>query len=236
MAKQDDFSENDKSKEGTNDDDNFGLPDLDYKPLESSDENRDSAGNQEESRTDEHDSSDERYHYQPEPEPKSKAPVIIAIIIGLVIIVAGYLIYQYVIVPQSEKSKKEAIARQEAEKLRREEAARIANEKEEAERLRLEQERLNTPPPTPASGTIEILSSRTSRYYVVISSAIDVDLSMDYAKKLSKDGTSIKIIPPFGKSQFHRLTIGDFDTFADAQANADNLKAKYGNAVWVIKY
>jgi hypothetical protein len=71
---------------------------------------------------------------------------------------------------------------------------------------------------------------------VVISSAIDVDLSMDYAKKLSKDGTAIKIIPPFGKSQFHRLTIGDFDTFADAQANADNLKAKYGNAVWVIKY
>ncbi|MCU0368071.1 MAG: SPOR domain-containing protein [Cyclobacteriaceae bacterium] len=236
MAKQDDFSENDKSKEGTNDDDNFGLPDLDYKPLESSEEKKDNSGNQEESHSDEHDSSDERYHYQPEPEPKSKAPVVIAIIIGLVVLVAGYLIYQYVIVPQSEKSKKEAIARQEADKLKREEAARIAKEKEEAERLRLEQERLNATPPAPAEGTIEILSGRTSRYYVVISSAIDVDLSMDYAKKLSKDGTAIKIIPPFGKSQFHRLTIGDFDTFADAQANADNLKAKYGNAVWVIKY
>jgi hypothetical protein len=230
MAKQDDFSENDKSQEGNNDDDNFGLPDLDYKPLESSEENMDNAGNQEESH------ADEQYHYQPEPEPKSKAPVIIAIIIGLVVIVAGYLIYQYVIVPQSEKSKKEAIARQEAEKLRKEEAARIAKEKEEAERLRLEQERLNATPPAPAEGTIEILSARTSRYYVVISSAIDVDLSMDYAKKLSKDGTSIKIIPPFGKSQFHRLTIGDYDTFADAQASADNLKAKYGNSVWVIKY
>lgn len=59
---------------------------------------------------------------------------------------------------------------------------------------------------------------------------------MDFAKKISAEGTSVKIIPPYGKKKFYRLTLGDFGTFADAQTSADQVKQKYGDGVWVIKY
>jgi hypothetical protein len=60
---------------------------------------------------------------------------------------------------------------------------------------------------------------------------------MDYAKKLSSSGVTSKIIPPFGKSQFHRLAIAEGDSYANAQATADGIKGgEYGNDVWVVKY
>ena len=89
---------------------------------------------------------------------------------------------------------------------------------------------------TPAVGTIETLNERTGRYYVVIASAIDGDLIMDYAKKLSEKGVSAKIIAPYGKVKFHRLTVAEGETFATTQQTADQLKSEYTNGAWVIKY
>lgn len=233
MAKQDDFSENDNQKEDNNSDDNFGLPEIEYKPLETKEENAQNSFSEEQGNSVSQESKTS-YSYTPEPEPKSSgASLVIALIIGLVVLVAGYLIYQYVIVPQSEKSKKELLAKQEAERLRKEEAARLAKEREEAERAKQQQPVEEV---KPAVGTVETLTGKTGRYYVVVASDIDDDLAMDYAKKLSVAGNSIKIIPPFGKSQFFRLAVGDYDTFADAQAKADEAKANFGNNVWVLKY
>ena len=60
---------------------------------------------------------------------------------------------------------------------------------------------------------------------------------MDYAKKLSATGVSTKIIPPFGKSSFHRLAVAEGDTYATTQETADGMKGgDYGNKVWVVKY
>jgi hypothetical protein len=233
MAKKDYFdNDNDNQSEGKNEDENFGLPEIDYKPLEASESSPASASSGSEGTTTEKST----YSYTPMEEPKSNAPLIITIIIALVVVVAGYLIYQYVYVPSSEKARKEAQAKLDADKKRKEEAARLAKEKEEAEQRRIEAEKAAAENAKPAQGTIETLSGRTGRYYVVISSAIDDDLTMDYAKKLSLDGNHVKIVPPFGKSKFYRLTISDYETFADAQANADAVKAKYGDAVWVLKY
>ena len=88
----------------------------------------------------------------------------------------------------------------------------------------------------PAVGTMEVLSERTRRYYVVISSAIDDDLLMDYARKLSQSGINTKLIPPFGETKFFRLAISDFDTYALAQTNADASKDKFGSEIWVVRY
>lgn len=233
MAKQKDYSDSDSEgqNEGKSEDENFGLPDIEYKPLESSGESSSSSSEREGASTEK-----SSYSYTPMEEPKSNAPLIITIIIGLVVVVAGYLIYQYVYVPSAEKAKKEAQAKLDAERKKKEEAARLAKEKEEAEQKRIEAERAAAEAAKTAEGTIETLSGQTGRYYVVISSAIDGDLIMDFAKKLSADGTSSKIVPPYGKVKFYRLTIGDYDTFADAQANADAVKQKYTEAAWVLKY
>lgn len=89
---------------------------------------------------------------------------------------------------------------------------------------------------TPAAGTIETLNARTGRYYVVIASAIDGDLLMDYAKELSGKGVNAKIIAPYGNVKFHRLTVAEGETFATTQQRADQLKSEYTEGAWVIKY
>lgn len=233
MAKRKDKNESANDQNNENSEDNFGLPDIEYKPLDT-----ETTGEPEPESVSEakEESVREPYKYVPQEEAKSNAPIIIAVIIGLVLIVGAFLIYQYVYKPKAEKEKRELAEKKRIEEQKRkdEEAARLARENEEAERKRLEAEAALA---KPAVGTFETLTSRTGRYYVVIASAVDGDLVTDYAKKLSAKGTSSKIIPPFGKWKFYRLTIGgDFDSFAAAQASADSAKPEFGQGAWVIKY
>ena len=228
--------------ENTSDADNFGLPDIDYKPIERNDnvspevEPEQTAPEFQESnyRSEEQSKADQSYSYAAPAEEKSRAPVVIGIVIAAVVVIAGFLIYNFVYKPKAEKEKQEQLAKVAAAK-RAAEAARVAKEREEAERLKREADEAAANA-KPAIGTIEILSTPTKRYYVVVTSGIDADLTMDYAKKLGSKGVSTKIIPPFGKWKFNRLAIGDFDTFALAQTNADGAKTEYGDGVWVIKY
>ena len=67
-------------------------------------------------------------------------------------------------------------------------------------------------------------------------SSVDGDLIMDEAQRKSATGVSTKIIPPFGKWKYYRLTISDFDTFALADANAKESAATYNGKLWVMKY
>lgn len=221
--------------------DNFGLPDIDYKPLDELKEERAAAPEIEETVQEE---SEPVRSYEAESQPKasdfssysdqeeSKTPVIIGLVIALVVVVCGYLIYQFVYVPQAEKEKQE-LARIAAQKEKAEQE-RLAKLREEEARKRREAEAAATA--APSSGEIISLTEKTGRYYVVVASAVDGDLVMDYAKKLSATGTGSKIIPPFGKWKYYRIAISDHDTFANAQSAADQVKPTYGEATWVIRY
>lgn len=245
-------TEDESAKSPNQNEDNFGLPDIDYKPLDQlesqpADTNESSSSStsyepRDEPRAEETDyttqdkpASSERVEYIPSDEPTSpKAPIVIGLLIAVVVCVAGFLVWRYVIQPMNEKTKKEELAKKEKALKAKEEQERIAREKEEAERKRLEAEA--TANAKPAEGTIEALTAPTKRYYVVVASAVDGDLVMDYAKKLSAKGVSSKIIPPFGKWKFNRISVGDYDSYAAAQSAADAIKSDYGNAVWVIRY
>ncbi|MFN7406674.1 MAG: hypothetical protein ACK5SL_09055 [Cyclobacteriaceae bacterium] len=219
-------------------DDNFGLPEIEYKPIERAEETlavTDGGWETAEPEKKEEPARETPKHlYTPPEEPSSKAPLIIGVIIGVIVLLAGILIYFYVIKPDQERKEKARIEAAEKKK-RDDEAARLAREQAEAERKRQEAEEAEKNKIPPA-GTIETLSARTQRYYVVVASAVDGDLIMDRAKKMSASGVSSKIIPPFGKWKFYRLAIADFDTFANAQAHADSKKAELGNGLWVIRY
>jgi len=223
-------SEDDKDQ-STGSEENFGLPDIEYKPLE------ETAAKGEETPKPEQASQEtapaDSFDSYAVDEGKSKAPVILTVVIILVVAIAGYLIYNFVYKPRAEKARLELLAKQAEAKKQKDEADRAARERAAEEQRKRDEAIANA---KPAVGTIEILSDRTRRYYVIVSSDIDDDLLMDYAKKLSATGISTKIIPPFGGKNFHRLAIADHDTFALAQTNADAAKATYGNAVWVIKY
>ncbi len=240
MAKRNNPSD-DQGQDENQQDDSFGLPDLEYKPLDTEKQEQEPVNTSEESKPEEepqptrHTESQSTYSspYMEE-EKSSKTSVIIAVVVALAVVVAAVLFYVFVYKPgqvEKERLAKEAADLRAAE----EKAAKERQAAEEAERLRKEREAAEANA-KPKEGTIETLTERTKRYYVVVTSAVDGDLVMDYAKRLSAKGISTKIIPPFGKYKFSRLAIGDYDSFASAQASADQAKGEYGGAVWVLKF
>ncbi|MCC5930017.1 MAG: SPOR domain-containing protein [Cyclobacteriaceae bacterium] len=86
------------------------------------------------------------------------------------------------------------------------------------------------------AGEITRIPASTGKYYIIIGSFIDVDLATDYGKKLAKDNVGSAILAPRGNAKFHRLAIADFASENEASAKAEELKAKYGPDVWVVKY
>ncbi|MBS1559166.1 MAG: hypothetical protein JST69_10625 [Bacteroidetes bacterium] len=233
-------NESDDIQKNQQDEENFGLPEIEYKPLDQLEEKKteETTGEEHEEPREEEFHQDE--HAQQKPEDvyefeeettSSKAPLVIGIIIALVVGVAGFMIYKFVYLPK--KAKQEQLAKDKAEAERKAEADRKAKE---AEELRLKQEAEAKANAKPADGTIETLAQRTGHYFVIVSSSIDGDLAMDRAKILSAKGISSKIIPPFGKWKYYRLGIGDFDSYASAQSSADASKTEYGNTLWVMKY
>jgi hypothetical protein len=170
-------------------------------------------------------------------EQESNSGKIIGIIV-LVLLIGGaigfyYGYYQPAQVEAAKKAKQEQIAAAEAAKKKQQLADEAAAEEErQREQARLQAEE----DAQPKIGTIEAISERTSRYYVVVSSGLDGDLAMDYAKKEVNNGTNIKLLSPLGTNKFYRVTVADYDTWAEAENSANDLKANFGDGVWVLKY
>jgi cytoskeletal protein RodZ len=173
------------------------------------------------------------YYEQPAPPSRNLVPIIIGIIV--IILGLGGAVYWFYVKPRQEKEKQELLAKQKKERDDANMREAIAEE-ERKRREAAEAEKLAELNKKPAVGTIDTLTDRTRRYYVVLSSAVDADLIMDYAKKLSAKGISTHVLPPFGNVKFTRLTMGDFDSYANAQAAADSAKAEHGSNLWVIRY
>ena len=86
-----------------------------------------------------------------------------------------------------------------------------------------------------AAGVVETVSSPTGRFYVIISSSIDDDLAMDYAKKLAQEGTSVKLVQHnYNELPFHGVSVGDYGSWAQAEAALSSF-SNFGNP-WVLKY
>jgi type IV secretory pathway VirB10-like protein len=255
----------DQPQENINDssDDTFGLPEIEYEPLKRDEEKstpepepevveatpepeqtttyssyteQTTSTSEGEAPREEHifQTEEERYVPYEEEESSSAWPKILGII-ALLLLLGGGAYYFFGIYQPEQK----ALAEKERQEQLAKEAADKKAKDEEAERLRLAEEQrkadslANAKPPI---GTIETLSERTGRYYVIVASGIDGDLIMDYAKKLSPTGVSTKIIPPNGKIKFYRLAVAEGDTYASTQSTADELKGQYEGGAWVIKF
>jgi hypothetical protein len=239
-------------------DDNFGLPEVEYEPL-----NRDDSTPVEEpagastSYTSQHEETVEPEYVEPvsshdeevldddsayapvhtyeEDEPAPVWPKVLIIILLLAVAggAAWYFGYE-----RPRQQAEAAAAQSAADKLAADKraadlAAAEAKRRQEDE-LRKADSLANL---APKEGSVEALTERTGRYYVVVASAIDDDLIKDYATKLSKNGVVCRIIPPFGKTKFSRLAVDVKDTYADAQETADGMKGgDYGNEIWVVRY
>jgi hypothetical protein len=226
-------------------DDNFGLPDVEYKTLDESDEPKpESEGSESEKKSQVYSqtsySSEERASsnsgYEP-PKAESIAPKLILFAV-LLIIAAGAIWYFGFYSPAQKKAEKARIEQQ-RQAAEAEEAARRA-EQQRLARERAVQDSLArvaaAQAEVPEVGIMTTISGRTGRYYVVVGSFVDDDLAKDLANKLGQDGINTSLIPPWGTRKFYRLTMSDLESFDEAQARADELKPTYGEGLWVLKY
>jgi len=87
------------------------------------------------------------------------------------------------------------------------------------------------------AGEVEVLEEPTGLYYVIISSSLDDDLAMDYARKLLlQDGVETKIIPhQADKLGYYGVAVEEFNARTEAAAATQSYLEKFGNA-WVLKY
>ena len=244
-------------------DDTFGLPEIEYEPIKREEEppaEPETTEWQEEKREVEEPVAAEpstvheeptyeppryeepthaRYEYSYSHETGSPMwPKVLGIVLLLLVLVGGGLWYFLKYKPARDEEARLAAARQAAADaaFRRDRARADSLAAIERERIRQINDSLARIPPKPASGTIDTLTGRTGRYYVIVASNIDDDLLMDYARRLSAEGVSSKLIPPHGRVKFYRLAIAVGDTYATAQQTADGMKADYGDGLWVTRY
>ncbi|MFA0963900.1 SPOR domain-containing protein [Roseivirga sp. BDSF3-8] len=213
----------DNGREHKHEDDDFGLPEVEYDQVRDEDEYHEQT-------------EDEHYvaatkrpqitRERREEKSSSAAPLIIVLILLLIAVGGGvWWFFLREKTPEPVKEVAEETTTTEPEPV--EEDFSSGYEEEET----FEEE-----PAQPAQGQIQSLSSRTGRYYVVVNSFFDGDMAKDYAQKLSNDGINVSIILPSGKNKFHRVAVEDFDSYAAAVDRAEELKATYGNETWAVRY
>jgi hypothetical protein len=247
MARRKKQDEDPSQEDMNNSDETFGLPEIEYQPLEreesqttASTSTSSSESTYEHTETPkemEREETQNEYNttYYDKDDDNGGSPWPKILGVGALLLVAAGLIWFFGFY----RPKQQAIAAERAKQEREaDERKRIADL---AEQKRLENERRVTDSlaqvnAKPTAGVIETLNERTGRYYVIVASGIDGDLIQDYAKKLAPKGLSPKIIPPHGKIKFYRLAIAEGDTYASTQATADQLKGEYSDGAWVVKY
>lgn len=259
MAKKNDLND-DNSERIDNNDDTFGLPEIEYSPLNREErklENEDNTTSEHSGEPVEKEQVENQYEYGNEVEESEteegqldeefaqendgdddERPSILPKVIGVVIflLVAAGVYWFFGIYQPKQKAAEEARRKEEANRAAMVEArekARLDSLASVAESKRIADSIANA---KPLIGEIIKLSERTGKFYVVVASSIDGDLIMDEAQRLSPKGVSSKIIPPFGKNKFYRLAVAEGDSYDDAQAIADGLKEQYAGKAWVLKY
>jgi hypothetical protein len=244
MARRKKQDEEQSQENLNNSDDTFGLPEIEYQPLQREETPQTTADytsqttsqqtvTHTEMEREEVQPNDDTNTYYNDEDNGSPWPKILGIA-AILLVIAGGIWYFGVYRPKQ-------IAEADALKTRQDQEAEEKRLADIADSKRAEDERraadsLALLSATPAAGVIDTLTERTGRYYVIIASAIDGDLIMDYAKTLAPKGLSPKIIPPYGNVKFYRLAIAEGDTYTSTQATADQLKSEYTGGAWVMKY
>lgn len=247
----DDETNENLNKSNDSSDDTFGLPDIEYKPLDRVEEtttivetttvysSTEPEQQQETVSQEYHEETPVTNNEQPvdypfEDESSPIWPKVLMILV-VVLLAAGGAWYFLAYKPKADAEAKAKQEQAEKDQKAKAERERLAAEAEKA-RQEAAQRKADSLANVSKVGVFEALTERTGRYYVVAASAVDDDLLVDHAKKLGAKGISTKLIPPFRKYKFYRLTIADADTFAAAQAIADSKKSEFTDALWVLKY
>lgn len=86
------------------------------------------------------------------------------------------------------------------------------------------------------AGFVEKITERTGRFYIIVSSSIDDDLAMDYARKLASEGNNVKLIEHDAeKNRYYRVSVGDYETREEAESQIASFGTLDGDR-WVLAF
>lgn len=98
-----------------------------------------------------------------------------------------------------------------------------------------EPEVIPVPEPEPKAELVTI-SAPDGRFYVVVGSFYDDDLALDKGNEIVSSGLSAYLIEPTGEFKLFRVGIGVAQERSTAYKAREELKEKYGENIWVLKY
>lgn len=91
--------------------------------------------------------------------------------------------------------------------------------------------------PEPEPKPVVTISERNGRFYVIGNSFEIKDNAYKYRENLISQGQKdSKIILPDNKSSLYRVSLAETDNLDDAVSKMEDLRADYGNTIWVLIY
>jgi hypothetical protein len=75
-----------------------------------------------------------------------------------------------------------------------------------------------------------------TRYFLVVASFIDEDLAKDHAEQLHENKMNTFLVYPYGEIAYYRLAIGQYESFALAAEEIEKVKDNFKENLWVLKY
>lgn len=84
---------------------------------------------------------------------------------------------------------------------------------------------------------ITTISEPTGLSYIVIASFVDGDLANDFGQKMLNNGVGVKIIEPTNRSPIqYRVAVAEYNTFQEAMQEINAFRNSYGDKTWVLKF
>ena len=235
------MEEHEKQSYQLEDNEDFGLQQHEYEPLEREEGDIPPAF------------EDPTYHEEEEEECNREGLIIAAIIgflalIGLAVYIFGFGGKEQIASwfggekteqPQLSTTTSEAEASAE-EELALETESDLASdpvyEETDSEAATQEEAFDETPATVGAYDNIEAITAPTGRSYIVVGSFVDEDLARDFGNQLLEDGMGIRVLSPTDRAPLmHRVAVADFATFEEASAQIGEYTLTYQDA-WVLKY
>ncbi|NQW28483.1 MAG: SPOR domain-containing protein [Flammeovirgaceae bacterium] len=85
------------------------------------------------------------------------------------------------------------------------------------------------------NGSVNIIKSAQSKFYVISGSFVDYDLAIDYANDLAERGVNATVIAP-ESNWLTRVAIAELSTQENLEIELNKLKQNFGNEIWGLSY
>ena len=216
------MEDNEKQSYDQDNQDDFGLPEIEYEPLDREDD------------TPPEFEDDTYYDKEVEEEEtdNSKKKLIIISLISILII-AGICLYLFVFGGMDQ------ISSWFKDKPQPQPVTDLVAEPESEPEPEPEPEPDPVPEVDPLApySDITAISEPIGRSFIVVGSFIDDDLAMDYSQELLAQDVGSRILAPTDRAPLmHRVAVADYENFQQAMNEISLFRNKYGEQTWVLKY